>query len=928
MPDDANEILFDAEGALRRELFDSDALACLDACTGFLQGCGRGVYLPVDLMVVLLERDHAELRKAIARAATGDPASPIVESTRALAERVERHHDDPAALSTGHFSLGFTGILADAWRWASEAGREAVTEADLERVVRWRVELQESASVRWAIRELAGPSGGDALFDGDGNLRRAAFDAVVWAALNRGVELSARAGLPFLGTPHLIAALCDGARGVLAESAAAAGVDRAVLQRELLRVVGTRSPAQPEFALHRRTLTPRLARLLLSARESLGEPAGPIDERALLRAFVGDGGSTLEVMRSLGIAIEDALGDSPDGTGTRPERQRAPSGELAVSSVTPTLDSLGRDLTAEARAGTLPEVHGRAAELQRVINVLLRPEQRNPLLTGEAGVGKTAIAAALARRIADGTVPRQLRDQRVVEISGASLLGGTSYRGELEARIKALLSEAETGVILFIDEAHAVFAPRTNSGQPAEVPNHFKAALANGRLAVVAATTEAEYHRWIEQDPALRRRFERIEIPELSAEQTRAILASLAPVYEREYEVPLTPDAVDAAVELSVRFVPEQSLPDKAKKLLMDATIAVASELALRPQAAPEARSEATPCKRVVGREDVARQVALKTGIPLDRVVRGPRGWWVGLEERLNARVVGQEAAVARLCRALVAGRVDGLGRQRAQSVFALLGPQGVGRAALVGALAEELLGSRGALLRLEMSDFAEPHSVSRLIGSPPGYVGYQDEDALVTPLRRRPASVVLLNDFDRAHPRVQERIARMLMDGEIVDTRGLRADVRHAIFALTLTTDAARAPIGFQQRGEPDAAAVARSAAPDVLDRLTGLSVEFILFEGLRDHGGRLAQRLFDARLAQFAASVELEYGQPFSLPAARLADVKRRIAEVRDVRQLDEIFRAEVVEAFTADLLRGPTPTPRTTETSRPRKRAVEPA
>ncbi len=908
--------LFDEQGHLRRDAFDEGGWAVLTACTRWLEEIGRPMYLPIDLLLVLVERGHDDLAAAIARASRGDEASDAVaDGLRGLARRVERHHDEPPALHISQLSLGFLGMVTDAWSWAREAERDQVAEEDLARVSRWRAELQESASVRWAIRQLGQP-GGAHLFDATGALRTDAFEPSTWALVQKAMRLSAGAGMPFLGTPHFIAAFCTQRGGLLVRAAESAGVDPRRMQDELMRIVGSRSPAQAEFELSRRTLTPRLVRMIVAASER-GEARGHrVSEADLLAAFVDDGGSSLDLVRAMGIVphLRDLLGDNRVRTRHVDAEAMALDPMEPASSATPTLDLLGRDLTAEARDGRLAPVLGREEELRRVINILLRTEQRNPLLTGEAGVGKTALAVALAHRIAEGRVPARLRDVRVVEINGASLVGGTSYRGELEARIKALLSEAGDDVVLFIDEAHAVFAPRSSSGQPAEVPNHFKAALASGQIAVVAATTEAEYHRWIEQDPALRRRFERIEVAELSSEMTRRILVDLSPRYERDYEVPVTPDAVDAAIELSERFLPEQSLPDKAKKLLMDATIAVASELALQGDTRPAdddstpVRDDGTPNKRVVTRMDVAAQISARTGVPLDRVAGGNVGWWAGLGERLRDRVIGQHRAIEQIAQALVAGRLNVAGRRRPQAVFVFAGPPGVGMVEVAEALADEVFGSRRALLRLEMADFAEAHSLSRLIGSPPGYVGYQDEDALVSPLRRRPGSVVLLKDFDLAHPRVQERFVRLFEEGEIADTRGLRADARHAIFVLIVTCDAStRAGIGFASSAA-SAPVTLREVDETLHDRLKGYAYEFVLFRGLDDtDAGALAIELIEARLEHFREVLRLEYELELDLAPAMIDAMRDEARGVRDARELEALFRRHVVDPVSRRLLSG---------------------
>ncbi|MGM0557367.1 MAG: AAA family ATPase, partial [Myxococcota bacterium] len=552
--------------------------------------------------------------------------------------------------------------------------------------------------------------------------------------------------------------------------------------------------------------------------------------------------------------------------------------------------------------GRLPEIVGREKELQRVINVLLRREQRNPLLTGEAGVGKTALAVGLAQRIASGKVPKLLQGYRVVEINGASLMSGTSYRGDLEARITSLLEEAKREVILFIDEAHAVFAPRSGSNTPAEVPNHFKSALASGDIAVVGATTEAEYHRWFEQDPALKRRFERIEIKEPENEVVREILTTLAPELEEDYEVSVDESAIDGAISLSVRYLPEQRLPDKSKKLLMDACIARANDLIGDDEGG-----------LTVTREDIARQVYLKTGIPMDRLLRGEINWWVGIEDRLQESVVGQDRAIEDVARALVSSRLRNSNRNRPMGVLLFVGPPGVGKSTLATALAEEIFNDPKAVLRLDMTDFQESHSMSRLIGSPPGYVGYEDEDLFVTPLRRRPSSVVLLEDFDSAHPRIQERMLRLIEEGEIVDTRGHRADVRNALFILTVNEDTSRngPKIGF---GDSDDASRWPSARQtlDMLDnslaaRLRDYVDAAVPFRALAGGGGSPARELLERRIASFVDAMKSEYKLTVVLDRDLREEMLERASRIDDARRIDELVNEFLFSPMTDALLEG---------------------
>jgi ATP-dependent Clp protease ATP-binding subunit ClpC len=918
--------LYKPNGDLDRELFDAKAWAVLEVTTAWLREVGRALYLPIDLIVVLLNAGHAELGEQLARAARGAGGTEdVLPDIERLARRIERETDGEPRLHVDRFSLGFMGILDDALNWAREAGWERISESDLVRVVRWRAEVQESASVRWAIRQLAAP-GGEHLFDADGVLKHSAFVDRAWGAMQESMQLAARSGMPFLGTPHLVAVLCSVRESVLWRAAEASGVDPRKLREELLRIVGVRSPAQPVFLLSRRTMTPRLVRMLTFASERAGA-GGRIQEVHLVEGFLEDGGSSLELIKALGLESEicSRLGEPRvlEGAAVPLAEHRAEE-QPNPASATPMLDLLGRDMSREAELGRLPTIIGRDRELHRVINVLLRREQRNPLLTGEAGVGKTALAAALAMRIHDGNVPRRLLGHRVVEINGASLIGGTSYRGDLEARIKALLTEAADKVILFIDEAHAVFAPRSGSGQPAEVPNHFKAALASGDIAVVAATTESEYHRWIEQDPALKRRFERITVSEPTEALAQTILSSLVPGFEEDYEVEIHEEAVEAALELSVRFIPEQRLPDKAKKLLMDAAISSAmaashpdvKEGGPRNTFADRPRTGAGPAatRPQVTRETVAEQVALKTGLPLDRLVRGEQDWWVGLDRRLSPYVVGQEAAVAQTARALVTGRLRSGMRGGPQAVFLFIGPPGVGKRDLAMALAEELYADQAALVRLNMTDFQEAHALSRLIGSPPGYVGYSDEDSLVTPLRRRPSSVVLLEDFDRAHPQVQDRFMALFDEGTITDTHGMKADASHAVFVLTVTTASEEegGAIGFStavvsQDDRSQASRVLERHDEVLARRMRGVAYEPILFRSATSDGGALLGKLFEQRLARFRASLLQGYGLQLDIGADYEEEIRQEALALRDARELERLFTRAIIEPVTDQLMCG---------------------
>lgn len=978
----SNKSLFDEDGKLNLELFSGEGRDLMERLGEWLQEIHRRIYLPLDLLIVLLEYRNADLMELIARGSDGVvKKGDVLARLRVLAREIEEEPtDEVPVLEREYFSRGFIRILHEAHELTRAMDAGEITLSALARSVTWRAEATESASIRWAIRRLS-EGKGDQLFDKKGLLREPIFGDPTWRILQGSMQIAVAHGTPFLGTPHLIAMLCSVNHSIMWRSAKARGLEPERLREELLRLIGNKPDPIPVFLVGRKTLTPRMIRMLSFSAEQAEE--GEVAERDLIEAFLDDGGSSLELVQALGLEseIRKILGDPK-------MLEQAFSVDAAIDfaskrQLTPTLDMLGRDLTEEAILGSLPEIVGRELELQRVVNVLLRREQRNPLLCGEAGVGKTALAVGLAQRIAMGQVPKKLQGYRVIELNGASLMSGTSYRGDLELRIKSLLEESKKDVILFIDEAHAVFAPRSSSNAPAAVPNHFKRALASGDIAVVGATTEAEYHRWFEQDSALKRRFERIEIKEPTEPMVREILTALAPEFEEDYEVSVNPAAIDAAIELSVRYLPEQRLPDKAKKLLMDACIARANDLggdyaverpvAVGPEPQCEervgkaekdfaqkdgaqkdgayddsahkesvksdefelddpkltqtnpvpldlekAQLQAVGFNRQVGRDDVARQVHMKTGIPLDRLLRGEINWWVGIEARLRARVLGQKDAIRQIAHALVSSRLRNAGKMRPMAVLLFVGPAGVGKSTLARALAQEVFNDPTALMRVDMNDFQESHSISRLIGSPPGYVGYEDEDLFVTPLRRRPSSVVLFEDFDHAHPRIQSRILRLIDEGEIVDTRGHRADVRNSLFILTVTadTDKTSQSIGFAGGGS---AGAGRSEPWEGANSEALAALDNVLASQLRDevdaavafrslgHGRDVVLELLEQRTDAFIVALQNEYKLEVQIDASLDAYLREQASQMSDARAIEALISEHLYQPVTQALLSG---------------------
>lgn len=905
-----DEPLFDSAGSLIEDRLGEGVREVMELLGERLVDLGRGMYLPLDLLVVLLERGHDELARLIALGTEGvverdDVFDRLCVLAREIEEEEQEGLREAPALERKNFSRGFTRILREAATQAATRGEDTIGEQDVVRSVVWRAEAVESASIRWAIRRL-GDGEGNELFDDRGLLQLNAFDSACTGILEGAMKLAASHGTSFMGTPHLIAMMASIRDSIIWRSAKARGLEPSRLREELIRLIGSQPEPIPEFLIGRKTLTPRMIRMLRDSVRS--RDTGPVQESDLVEAFLADGGSSLELVQALGLEseIRNALGEPRVLAGSEPVEAAIEFASERRAS--PTLDMLGRDLTEEALAGKLPEIVGRKRELTRVFNVLMRREQRNPLLIGEAGVGKTALAVGLAQHIAAGRGPRKLRGHRVVEINGASLMSGTSYRGDLEARIESLLEEASREVILFIDEAHAVFSPRSGSNTPAEVPNHFKRALASGRIAVVGATTEDEYRRWFEQDPALKRRFEEIEVGEPSRELVCDILESLAPELEEEYDVAVSDEAIDAAIDLSVRFLPEQRLPDKAKKLMMDACIGCNNPLSGDSDDAQQATGENEDGQLVVDRRAVARQVHLKTSIPLDRLLRGEITWWRDLEDRLQQAVIGQHEAMEQIARELVASRLKNADKSRPLSVLAFVGPAGVGKATAAEALAQEIFYDERALIRLDMTDFQEAHTLSRLIGSPPGYVGYEDADMLVTPLRKRPSSVVLLEDFDRAHPHVQDRLLRLIEEGELGDTRGHRADATNAVFVLTINAEeAASGAIGF---------GASESKTDEILDRLPDETLasrlrnrvdDVVSFSHLSEDADRGALALLDSILERFVDNLRTEYDVDIEVTSRLEEALATRVRSLAKARDVEEAVDRLLVEPMARKLLEG---------------------
>jgi ATP-dependent Clp protease ATP-binding subunit ClpC len=444
---------------------------------------------------------------------------------------------------------------------------------------------------------------------------------------------------------------------------------------------------------------------------------------------------------------------------------------------TPTLAAFSRDLTQLAREGKLDPVIGRDQEIERVTSILARRSKNNPCLVGEPGVGKTAVVEGLAQRIAAGNVPAALHGKRILALSLGPLVAGTKYRGEFEGRVKRILEEVKRSardVVLFIDELHTLVGAGAAEGAPLDLSSMIKPELARGDLQCIGATTFDEYRKHIESDPALERRFQPVMIEEPSIEQTTEILRGLREQYARHHRVTITDDAVETAAQLSARYIADRFLPDKAIDLIDEA----AASVALANKGAVEFPPVTTA--------DVAAVVTRWTGIPQAALTESQTNRLLELETLLSKRVIGQEPAIAAVSNAIRRARTGLHDPRKPLGTFLFRGTSGVGKTELAKALAEALFGSETALVRIDLSEFTEPHGVSRLLGAPPGYAGHDEAGQLTEPVRRRPYCVVLFDEMEKAHPEVAALLLQILDEGRVTDAKGRAIDFRHTIIILT----------------------------------------------------------------------------------------------------------------------------------------------
>jgi ATP-dependent Clp protease ATP-binding subunit ClpC len=641
----------------------------------------------------------------------------------------------------------------------------------------------------------------------------------------------------FVGTEHLLLGLIKLGQGVAVNVLQKMGLDLETVRMEVEKQVGT-GPDQKVMGTI--PYTPRVKKVLaLAQREAKALNHTYVGTEHILLGLLREGdGVAARVLKSLDVDIElcrQEILKELDPNFAAPEEgeqtEKPAPGEKKGDTKTPALKAFGRDLTEIARKGEMDPVIGRKAEIERVIQILCRRTKNNPVLLGEAGVGKTAIVEGLAQEISAGNVPEILRDKRVITLDLALMVAGTKYRGQFEERIKAVMDEIRRArnVILFIDELHTIVGAGSAEGTM-DASNIIKPALSRGEMQCVGATTLNEYRKYIEKDAALERRFQSVKVEPPSIEEAIMILKGLAPKYEEHHKVDFTDAAIESAVKLSDRYITDRYLPDKAIDLMDEAgsraristmtrppemkalevdieEIKVRKEQAIKSQdfegaaamrdkekqakeklekVLAEWRSNREEKRVVVDEDDILTVVSKWTGIPMKRMERDEAQRLLAIEEEMAKVVIGQREAVTTLCKALRRSRADLKDPKRPIGTFALLGPTGVGKTLLAKTLAEQMFGDSKALIQLDMSEYMEKFNVSRLVGSPPGYVGYEEGGQLSEAVRRRPYSVVLFDEIEKAHPDVWNMLLQILEEGKLTDSVGRVVSFRNTIILLT----------------------------------------------------------------------------------------------------------------------------------------------
>ncbi len=784
--------------------------------------------------------------------------------------------------------------------------------------------------------------------------------------LNNALRFAAEMGHTYIGSEHILLALSAEADSVASKVLAGKGLGVEKLKGEIaaLSGLGTGSSVSPA------DMTPRTKRIIEgSAMESVRHGQGYIGTEHLLLSLLSEKDSVaVQILEHLGTSATDlknevlALLDHTPGGNSDGKGRQGGKAESSALSGTPTLQGFGRDLTAMAKAGKLDPIIGRDKETERVIQILSRRGKNYPCHIGEPGVGKTAVVEGLAQKIADGAVPETLRDKTVVTLDIAGMVAGAKYRGEFEERLKSVMEEVAKNpqIILFIDELHTIVGAGAAEGA-VDAANILKPALARGEMQVIGATTIQEYRKHIEKDAALERRFQSVMVGEPTPEESILILKGLRDKYEAHHKLKISDEAIDAAVNLSARYIADRFLPDKAIDLVDEAAsrlrisahtsppdlketeerlsaLAHEKEEAVSAQdfeRAARLRDEEKTLREsydkakkdwesaisdkslTLGESDIADVVTQWTGIPVSRLLEEESERLLHLEEHLQKRVIGQDTAVSAVARAIRRGRMGLKDPKRPIGSFIFLGPTGVGKTELCKALAELLFGDANAMIRVDMSEYMEKHSVSKLIGSPPGYVGFEEGGQLTERIRRRPYSVVLFDEIEKAHPDVFNILLQVLEDGVLTDSQGRKVDFKNTILIMTSNVGAAamtgpvRGALGFAQSENTTASdkertdgkvmeALKSTFRPEFLNRID----DIIIFNRLTEENIRAIAALLLSEVAKRVQNIGISIAFDESV-AALMA--KEGFDPVYGARPLRRAIVRLIEDAFSGAMLEG---------------------
>ena len=757
-------------------------------------------------------------------------------------------------------------------------------------------------------------------------------------ALNLALESAEKLGHSYVGTEHILLGLINEGSGVAAAALKNCGVTAQSVEEKIKSVSGVGAPTD----LSPNDFTPRTKRVLQSAlmlSSRMGQSY--VGTEHLLLAVISESDSyAVSFLNELGVSrdrLAQAIGSGMQQGGAQAEAVGgfAPQGAEGENGES-ALDKFGRDLTKAAKSGEIDPVIGREKEIERVIQILSRRTKNNPVLIGEPGVGKTAVAEGLALEISKGNVPEILRDKRVVTLDLTGMVAGAKYRGDFEERIKAAIDEVKNSknTILFIDELHTIIGAGAAEGS-ADAANILKPSLARGDFQVIGATTLNEYRKYIEKDAALERRFQPVKVGEPTNEQAVLILKGLRDRYEAHHKVKITDEAIEAAVNLSSRYIADRYLPDKAIDLIDEG----ASKVRLASMTSPDNIKELEETVKkfeqekasAVNEQDFERAAKLRdeqksvqqkldeakkewqerqkdscgevtaqtiakivsdwTGVPVVQLTKEESERLLNMEQVLHERVVGQDEAVSAVSRAIRRGRVGLKDPKRPVGSFIFLGPTGVGKTELCKALAQAMFGDENAMLRLDMSEYMEKHTVSKLIGSPPGYVGFDEGGQLTEKVRRKPYSVVLFDEIEKAHPDVFNMLLQILEDGRLTDSQGRTVDFKNTVIIMTSNVGARLILV----MGE-----LKKLFRPEFLNRVD----DIIMFNKLtQDEIKQIASKMLDT-LTQRLAAMDITIS---FTDAAVTAISDKGFDDAYGARPLRRAIQSEIEDALSEQMLDG---------------------